>query len=102
MAVQPPSTSVSVTTQDLVASATVTAAAVEDLNESEFGLLLRLDRFHNPGLPMSRFASLFCACNCGQVMTRRTFLLSHDCPAKDIIDLTLPPAAFILPRGSQL
>ncbi|GJF00885.1 hypothetical protein PsYK624_171880 [Phanerochaete sordida] len=74
----------------------------DDDNESEFSQLLRLDSFTAPGLSLAQFVALFCVCNCGQVMTRRTFRIAHECSEKLIIDLTLPLAVCVLARGSML
>lgn len=56
---------------------------------SDFRKLLKLDDHRAPGLSLAEFKRLFRLCNCGLVMTASAHSIRHECPGKDIIDLTI-------------
>ncbi|KAH7904625.1 hypothetical protein BJ138DRAFT_1119238 [Hygrophoropsis aurantiaca] len=74
------------------------SAATEVQEESPWDLLMRLDSWQRPGLPVSQFRKLFKNCTCGLVMTARVFE-THECARvvepgdagnSTLVDLTTP------------
>ncbi|KAH7917880.1 hypothetical protein BV22DRAFT_1135036 [Leucogyrophana mollusca] len=72
----------------------VSTAPREAENPSPWDLLMQLDSWQRPGLPVNQFRKLFKSCNCGLVMTERVFE-THECArilhpdeVNTVVDLT--------------
>jgi hypothetical protein len=57
-------------------------------HDTTFDTLLKLDAFWNPGLTFGEFRRLLGKCQCGLIMTRRSFKY-HTCAPVRVIDLTV-------------
>ncbi|KAH7918540.1 hypothetical protein BV22DRAFT_1134510 [Leucogyrophana mollusca] len=56
----------------------VSAAPRKAEEPSSWDLLMQLDSWQRPGLPVNQFKKMFKSCNCGLVMTERVFEM-HGC-----------------------